>query len=111
MKSMQMNAPSAHGASGVQVRVTSRFTAEYRDGDKVVDIDVEPGVDDDGKLCVLLALDAFKRWRGGTPISSGERRLMLQTFVDAMRSDGLSVLMATPDGTDLLPGLLRNPSE
>ena len=75
---------------GFEVQFTGRFSAEYREGGKVVMLDVESG---GGMPSIILNSHAFARWSDGTAISKEKQAQMLQNFKEAMEFQGLKTVV------------------
>jgi hypothetical protein len=77
---------------GFEVKFTGRFDAEYREGDKVVELYVESGLSG-GLPCICLEPQAFARWNDGTPIPEEKQAQMLKNFTDALEFQGLKTVV------------------
>ena len=74
---------------GFEVQFTGRFEAEYREGERVVMLEVESGRYG-GLPSIALKADAFARWSNGIPIPKEKQAQMLQNFKEAMKFQGLN---------------------
>lgn len=74
------------------VQFTDRFTAEYREDDKVVTLDVESGLNG-GLRCIILDPSAFVRWDDETPIMSDQQAQLFQNVKEAMEFQGLKMVV------------------
>ncbi len=87
-----LNKQGVQSDLGFTVQFTGRFDAEYSEGDKVVSLYVESGIDE-GDQCILINPDAFIRWDGGQPIPVERQQKMLQNFREAMEFQGLKLVV------------------
>lgn len=77
---------------GFAVQFTGRFSAEYREGEKVVTLDVESGLSG-GHPCIILDPNAFARWDDGTPIPPDQQARLFQNVKEAMEFQGLKMIV------------------
>lgn len=75
---------------GFEVQRTGRFSAEYKEGGRIVKLYVESG---GGMPSIIINPDAFECWGDGTPIPAVQRGEMLQNFKEAMEFQGLKLLI------------------
>jgi len=85
-----LNKQGVRSDRGFEVQRTGRFSAEYREGGKVVMLNVESG---GGMLSIILNSHAFARWSDGTVIPEEKQAQMLQNFKDAMEFQGLQTVV------------------
>jgi hypothetical protein len=87
-----LNKQGVRSDEGFEVQQTGRFDAEYREGGKLVKLEVESGVNG-GLPCIILDPKAFVRWSDGTPISEAEQARLFRNFKDAMEFQGLKMVV------------------
>lgn len=87
-----INKQGVQSDRGFVVQRTGRFSAEYREGEKVVTLDVESGLSS-GVPCVIFDPNAFVRWDDGTPIPQDQREQMFQNMKEAMEFQGLKMVV------------------
>lgn len=87
-----INKQGVQSDHGFVVQRTGRFSAEYREGDKVVTLDVESGLSG-GLPCIILDPRAFARWDDGTPIASDQQAHLFQNVKEAMEFQGLKMVI------------------
>ncbi len=87
-----LNKQGVRSDRGFEVQFTGRFDAEYREGDKLVELYVESGVNG-GLPCIILEPEAFARWSDGTAIAPDKQAEMLQNFKAAMEFQGLRTVV------------------
>lgn len=86
-----LNKQGVESDAGFVVQVTDRFLIEYREGIKMITVDVEPGVFPDGKFCVIISEDSFCKWDGGFPIAKEKQAQILKNFTEAMEFQNVGV--------------------
>lgn len=77
---------------GFIVQRTGRFSAEYRDGEKVVTLYVESGLSG-GLPCIIIDPQALTRWDDGTVIAADEQAQLFQNVKEAMEFQGLKMVV------------------
>ena len=77
---------------GFIVRFTGRSTAEYRDGEKLVTLDIENGISG-GHPCIILHPSAFTKWDDGEPIDKNKQRQLFEDFEDALAFQDLKMIV------------------
>jgi hypothetical protein len=90
-----LNKQGVRSDRGFEVQFTGRFEAEYREGSKVVSLEVESGVSG-GLPCILVDPDAFEHWDGDAPnnrIAPEQQAQMFQNLKDAMEFQGLKLVI------------------
>ena len=87
-----LNKQGVQSDRGFVVQRTSRFSAEYRDVDKVVTLEVESGLSG-GMPCLILDPHAFTRWDDGTPIDREQQELLFQNVSEALDFQGLKMVV------------------
>lgn len=87
-----LNRQGVRSDAGFEVQQTGRFNAEYREGGKVVMLEVESGVNG-GLPCIILDPHAFARWSDGTAISETEQARLFRNFEEAMQFQGLKMVV------------------
>lgn len=91
-----LNKQGVRSDEGFEVQRTGRFDAEYREGGKVVKLEVESGING-GLPCIILDPMAFARWSDGTAISGDEQARLFRNFEEAMKFQGLKVVVEAPE--------------
>lgn len=87
-----LNKQGVQSDRGFVVQRTGRFTADYREGDKVVKLDVESGLNG-GSPCIILDPSAFACWNDGIPIAPDQQVRLFQNFKEAMEFQGLKMVV------------------
>ena len=88
-----LNKQGVESDSGFVVQFTGRFTCEYREGGRMIEIEVESG-SSGGKPSVSIRRDAFARWgslRAFHEAPAEEQARLLKNFKEAMEFQGLAV--------------------
>jgi len=73
-----------------------RFSVEYREGEKKIDVYVERGVADGKNPCVIIESTAFERWDGDPAYSVlpiEKQQQILANFIEAMEFQGIAVII------------------
>lgn len=78
---------------GFVVQFTGRFTAEYREGQRVITVEVEDGFDG-GQACITIGPSAFEKWDTNVRLSADERRRILKNFRMACEFQRLKLVVA-----------------
>ena len=89
-----LNKQGVQSDAGFVVQFTGRFTCEYREGGRILDLEVEDGVIGE-QPCINVKRDAFANWSvAGVKydIPEVQQLRMLQNFKDAMEFQGLHVV-------------------
>ena len=90
-----LNKQGVQSDAGFVVQFTGQFTCEYREGGRILELEVEDGVIGQ-QPCINIKRDAFASWNvaGVThDILEEEQLRMLQNFKDAMEFQGLHVVV------------------
>jgi NOL1/NOP2/fmu family ribosome biogenesis protein len=87
-----LNKQGVRSDKGFEVQFTGRFDAEYREGNKVVELYVESG-GSGSSPSVILEPQAFVRWRDGEQISPEQQEKMFHNFQEAMAFQGLKMVV------------------
>ena len=87
-----LNKQGVQSDKGFVLQFTDRFTAEYRDGGKVVTLDVEDGMSG-GVPCIILDPNAFTRWDDGAPITRDQQERLFQNVKEAIEFQGLKMVV------------------
>jgi hypothetical protein len=87
-----LNKQGVRSDEGFEVQRTSRFDAEYREGGRLVRLDVE-GSCIGGLPCIILDPESFANWSDGTPISNAEQERLFRNFEAAMAFQGLKMVV------------------
>jgi hypothetical protein len=92
-----LNKQGVQGDSGFIVQCTTMETIEYREGEHVVTVAVEPGWVSETKSAVIIRADAFQRWDGDPPAKAlpvEKQREMLANFTAGMEFQDVAVIVA-----------------
>ena len=85
-----INKQGVRSSQGFEVQFTGRFTAEYREGGRVISVSVEQGLS--GGPCISIEGAAFARWDGSASTNSaGEQQRLLANFKEALKFQGLEL--------------------
>jgi hypothetical protein len=87
-----LNKQGVRSDHGFEVQFVGRFDAEYREGDRVVEMYVESGIKG-GQPCIILESNAFERWSNEEPIDPAKQAAMLKSFKDALRFQSLETVL------------------
>ena len=87
-----LNKQGVQSDRGFIVQRTGRFTAEYREGDKVVTLDVESGLSG-GMPCIILDPKAFVRWDDGSAITGHQQAQLFENVREAMEFQGMKMVV------------------
>ncbi len=85
-----LNKQGVRSDRGFEIQFTGRFSAEYRENGRVIEVYVESGGQGPS---IIIGHDAFARWDDGVPISSEDQARILQNFRGAMEFQGLKLLI------------------
>lgn len=89
-----LNKQGVQSEKGFVVQSIDRFAIEYREGARKRSVYVENGRTAGGALCVEIAPNAFAQWDGDQTVLSLEKQSeMLQNFRDAMKFQGIEVIV------------------
>lgn len=88
-----LNKQGVTSDEGFVVQFTGRFTAEYREGQRVIKIEVEDGFDG-GQPCISIGPNAFEKWETDVCLSAEERQRISENFRVACEFQGLKVVVA-----------------
>jgi hypothetical protein len=91
-----LNKQGVRSDRGFEVQFTGRFDAEYREGDKIVELYVESG-ENGGLPCIILDSKAFARWRDGEQIPSEQQAQIFSNFQEAMEFQGMKMAVEKGD--------------
>jgi hypothetical protein len=86
-----LNKQGVESDAGFSVQFTGRFTCEYREGGRMIEIEVESGISC-GKPSISIYRDAFAKWQVIRPFHetpSDVQQRLLQNFREAMEFQGL----------------------
>ena len=89
-----LNKQGVQSDAGFVVQFTGQFTCEYREGGRILELEVEDGVIGQ-QPCINVKRDAFANWSvAGVKydIPEVQQLRMLQNFKDAMEFQGLHVV-------------------
>lgn len=90
-----LNKQGVESDAGFIVQFTGRFTCDYQEKGRILELEVESGLIGD-KTCISIRRDAFVQWKGaclGGESPSEQQARLLKNFKDAMEFQGLSVVM------------------
>jgi hypothetical protein len=87
-----LNKQGVRSDRGFIVQFTGRFTAEYREGDKKVTLEIEDGISD-GVQCISVDPSAFARWDGGAEIAQDEQDRLFQNLKEAIEFQSLKLII------------------
>lgn len=87
-----LNKQGVRSDEGFEVQRTGRFNAEYREGGKIVKLEVESGVSG-GLPCIILDPKAFAHWSDGTVIPKTEQARLFRNFAEAVEFQGLKMVV------------------
>lgn len=91
-----MDSQTVKSDLGFEVSRAGRFAVEYREGNRVMTVEIDNGLVGD-KPCVMVDTEAFKRW-DGDPIQfvlpANNQKEILRNFIEAHEFKGLAVLVA-----------------
>jgi ferredoxin len=89
----QLNKQGVQSNKGFIVQFVGRFEVEYREGEKLISVYVEPGYASGNKFCVIIAPEAFSKWDDGTVVSSEKQKEILKNFTEAMEFQNIGVVI------------------
>lgn len=79
---------------GFVVLSTGRFTIDYREGGRKIEVYVERGFTESGKACVTIEPTAFERWdEDPHALPKTKQDELLANFTEAMEFQGLAVIV------------------
>lgn len=90
-----LNKQGVRSDSGFVVQCTGRFTYEYREGGRCIEIEVEDG-HVAGEPCISIRKDAFAKWDQGSPFYETpreEQEQLMRNFRDALEFQGLALVV------------------
>jgi hypothetical protein len=85
-----LNKQGVRSDCGFEVQRTGRFSAEYREGSRVIEVSVESG---GGMPSIIIGPDSFARWKSGILIPREEQERIIKNFREAMEFQGLKLLI------------------
>lgn len=87
-----LNKQGVQSDEGFALQFVGRFTAEYREGSKVMEVEIEDGFLD-GKPAVNVSRSAFKSWRDDSfTLPPADQNRIAENFRRACEFQGLSVV-------------------
>lgn len=87
-----LNKQGVQRDEGFALQFVGRFTAEYREGSKVMEVDIEDGFLN-GKPVVNVSRGAFKTWQGNSvELAQDVQSQIADNFRRACEFQGLSVI-------------------
>lgn len=90
-----LNKQGVRSDQGFELQFTGRFSAEYREGKRLVTLDVEDGLNG-GLPCIIVDPDAFSHWDGDPAharISEADQQRMIQNLREALEFQGLKLVI------------------
>jgi len=87
-----LNKQGVQSDRGFAVQRTERFVMEYREGGRIVTLDIEDGLSG-GLPCICLDPSAFERWDTGAAIPKDEQDRLFQNLKEAMEFQGLKLVI------------------
>lgn len=96
-----LNKQGVRSDRGFEVQFTGRFDAEYREGERIVSLQVEAGLSG-GLQCIIVDPAAFERWDGdpaGTNLPEDQQVQMFQNLREAMEFQGLELVIEKAEST------------
>lgn len=88
-----LNKQGVQSDTGFVVQCTGRFTYEYREGARSLEIEVESGFSG-GSPSISISKDAFAKWAPPRPFyetPKAEQERVMQNFRDALAFQGLAL--------------------
>jgi hypothetical protein len=79
-----LNNQGVRGSSGFELQREDRFTMSYREGSKVITIDIENGMIGNGKYAVLMGPESLNRWDDGVPLTNEQQIRVLENIREAL---------------------------
>lgn len=89
----QINKQGVQSDKGFIVQFVGRFEVEYREGQKLISVYVEPGYTSANEFCVNIESDVFSHWSDGNKISVEKQKEILRNFKDAMKFQNIEVVV------------------
>jgi len=87
-----LNKQGVQSDRGFSLQRTERFVAEYREGGRLVTLDVESGLDG-GLPCLILDPKAFVRWDDGGAINLEKQAVLFRNVQEALEFQGLRLVV------------------
>ena len=88
-----LNKQGVRSESGFVVQFTDRFSAEYREGGRIITVFVQDGISG-GMPAIIVGPDAFAHWDDDTaPFSETERKRLFENFRLACEFQGLKMVV------------------
>jgi len=86
-----INKQGVRNSAGFEVQSIDRFTIQYRESKRFVNLHVEPGISA-GRPSINLSARAFDRWANSSvPNTPAEQERMRGNFIAAMEFQGITV--------------------
>ncbi|CAM3573492.1 hypothetical protein BOSP111201_13140 [Bordetella sputigena] len=87
-----LNKQGVQSDEGFALQFVERFSAEYREGSKVMEVEIEDGFLN-GKPAVNVSREAFKAWQGdSSTLPEDVQKRIADNFRRACEFQGLSVV-------------------
>ena len=87
-----LNKQGVRSDEGFEFQRTGRFDAEYREGGKMVSLQVEAGLSG-GLQCIIVDPGAFERWNDGSAIDAQEQSRLFQNLREALAFQSLKLVV------------------
>jgi hypothetical protein len=92
-----LNKQGVRSQKGFEFQFTGRFSAQYREGSKVISMSVEPGYTADGKVSVTVSPEEFTKWDGDARQIASEERARIEANVRrALQFQKLELTVESP---------------
>jgi len=92
MKFKWLNKQGVESDTGFIVQFTDRFTAEYREGSKVIEVEVEDGLSN-SKPCICFKESSFSHWSNSDEkIPAEKQKEILNNFISGIEYQGLTAI-------------------
>jgi len=94
-----LNKQGVRSDAGFEVQFIERFCVEYREANRTMSIECEPGMSN-GEPCTLISPDCFTKWDDmpdSTALSPDEQKRIEENFREAMEFQGVPVLAQYPE--------------
>jgi len=91
-----LNKQGVRSDGGFEVQFTGRFEAQYREGENLVSLYVESGMDG-ASQCILIDPKAFQCWDNKQPISLEKQKQIFNNFNEAMEFQGLKMVVQSSE--------------
>jgi hypothetical protein len=86
-----LNKQGVESDQGFAVQITGRFTCEYCEGSRILELEIEFGYEGT-KPCVMVKASSFSVW-GAEQLSSQRQEQIIKNFKEAMEFQGLELIV------------------